>query len=160
MVVVVFFVDASLRTLKKQSARSMSKSRVFIHLLTHTRLSTHHKTQDSMFSVSILRRKRFIRTFLPQKVIVPDFFSHSVKELIVWSPERLWARKKHPAARSIDRGTRSYVFVKVHAPKRSRGSCKCDSWKFIGGKLLSNEEKQLHPIRRVKMDTNRWKRSQ
>ena len=107
-----------------------------------------------------LLRKRFIPTVLPQKVIVPDFFSHSVKELIVWSPERLWARKKHPAARSIDRGTRSYVFVKVHAPKRSRGSCKCDSWKFIGGKLLSNEEKQLHPIRRVKMDTNRWKRSQ
>ena len=105
-------------------------------------------------------RKRFIRTVLPQKVIVPDAFSHFVKELIVWSPERLWARKKHPAARSIDRGTRSYVFVKVHAPKRSRGSCKCDSWKFIGGKLLSNKEKQLHPIRRVKMDTNRWKRSQ
>ena len=110
--------------------------------------------------ISKCLRKRSIPTFLPQKVIVPDFFSHSVKELIVWSPERLWARKKHPAARSIDRGTRSYVFVKVHAPKRSRGSCKCDSWKFIGGKLLSNEEKQLHPIRRVKMDTNRWKRSQ
>ena len=34
-------------------------------------------------------RKRFIPTVLPQKVIVPDAFSHSVKELIVWSPERL-----------------------------------------------------------------------
>ena len=28
-------------------------------------------------------RKRFIRTVLPQKVIVPDAFSHFVKELIV-----------------------------------------------------------------------------
>ena len=106
-------------------------------------------------------RKKSFPTFLPQKVIDPDVFSHSVKELIVWSPERFRARKKHPAARSIDRGTRSYVFMKVHPPKRSLGSCKCDSWKFIGGEIaLSNEEKQLHPIRRVKMDTNRWKRSQ
>ena len=79
------------------------------------------------FSVFFSERKRFIRTVLPQKVIVPDAFSHFVKELIVWSPERFRARKKHPVARSIDRGTRSYVFVKVHAPKRSRRSCKCDS---------------------------------
>ena len=34
-------------------------------------------------------RKRFIRTVLPQKVIVPDAFSHFVKEFIVWSPELL-----------------------------------------------------------------------
>ena len=85
------------------------------------------QSPDSFFRVSKIKRKRFIPTVLPQKVIVPDAFSHSVKELIVWSPERFRARKKHPAARSIDRGTRSYVFVKVHAPKRSRGSCKCDS---------------------------------
>ena len=80
-----------------------------------------------LFRVYNSLRKKSFRTFLPPKVIVPDAFSHFVKELIVWSPEQFRARKKHPAARSIDRGTRSYVFVKVHAPKRSRGSCKCDS---------------------------------
>ena len=47
------------------------------------------QSPDSFFRVSKIKRKRFIPTVLPQKVIVPDAFSHSVKELIVWSPERL-----------------------------------------------------------------------
>jgi hypothetical protein len=47
----------------------------------------------------LLKRKRSFPTVFDQKVIVPDAFSHFVKELIVWSPERLRAHKKHPAAR-------------------------------------------------------------
>ena len=91
------------------------------------KLSSFFSLKHTVLGLRIMSRKRSIRTVLPQKVIVPDAFSHFVKELIVWSPERFRARKKHPAARSIDRGTRPYVFVKVHAPKRSRRSCKCDS---------------------------------
>ena len=92
-----------------------------------------YKKKICVFFSKTIQRKRFIRTVLPQKVIVPDAFSHFVKELIVWSPERFRARKKHPAARSIDRGTRSYVFVKVHPPKRSLDLCKVRFLKFIGG---------------------------
>ena len=76
-------------------------------------------------NADIYTRKRSFPTVLPPKVIVPDAFSQFVKELIVWSLERFRARKKHPAARSIDRGTRSYVFVKVRIPKR--WSCKVRS---------------------------------
>jgi hypothetical protein len=131
---------------KKQSGSSASQSRVVrVCVSTRSLFSLSFlfvfQSPDSFFRVSKIKRKRFIPTVLPQKVIVPDAFSHSVKELIVWSPERLWTCKKHSTARHINRRTRHYVFVKVHPPKRSRGSCKCDSWKFIGGKLLSNKEK-------------------
>ena len=49
--------------------------------LRETHVARGQKTRE-VFGVLLFRRKRSFPTFLPQKVIVPDFFSHSVKELI------------------------------------------------------------------------------